>query len=250
MKKSLIIVGFFILVTGLAGGVFYYWQKQRNEASRQIDETANRRIYRDDQFGFEFRYPPLINGKKIEVVKTQNGDEFIYKIFNSEILGPSVSEGESPYNLRHFLELSLYDLKNSNFFFRLNYNVFYNNKENQWYITLNGNDGKAYNKKLDWDDIDGFLKENSKGVSIISENWPLIKTADGIVAYPVSAGANEETVVSYSILDKERLFYLNLHFVSFIPDLIDYNLPSEFKLEENLIGTSMKEIISTLKFTK
>ncbi|MEK7149786.1 MAG: hypothetical protein AAB757_02330 [Patescibacteria group bacterium] len=97
MKKSLVIIGFLILVAGLIGGI-WYWQKNKvvnnqpivvnqqtaSTTSQEVSQnsTSTWLTYKNDKYGFEFQYPSefhLIEKKSNYILNKDTINEKVYQ---------------------------------------------------------------------------------------------------------------------------------------------------------------------------
>lgn len=254
MFKPLLIA---ILALAVVAAVVFvggkYWGEEAEETvSLPQTKVEEWKIYRNQEYGFEFRYPVEINNRVTSL--TENGSNIL--LFENSQSGYSQ---HITLNIKSLNE-SLYTPPEASPRNVLNVGkgfdrVVYDSKSDLWYFWdgVSGISGELSNfKKMSWDDVFVYLQYNK----------PLIKTYSGQIAF-YYAGAQTEGYNSwtgYHIFDRSNSLYLNfIHSTAYLPygDIIenldgtkDYLPPKisqeEVDREDIAIDKIIEEIIKTI----
>lgn len=230
--------------------------RNENQVSQQVSPPASRvysnakewKTYKDSEIGLEFQYPASVNGEATEIIRKQIGNEFSYGIARYststyDLGGRYLSEFDQ------YLGLYFYFLRDSKQYVGLG-NVYFNGVERQWYMVKSENAGGLESriiseKKISWDEAESLLRQNDRYQSLTGAQWPILKTTDGVVAYPRSTKSGQESSVSYIIVNRDKLAYIDLGIVRLIMGNVN---PSELKSQSELFESIMKKMVQTIKF--
>jgi len=201
------------------------------------DETANWKTYRNDTLGFEFKYPPQINGNTLSVTTDYSPTGGVRFHLLKSTLNPitvtanrfsdfsypeqrDAKDGGTPV-----LTVGV-DLGGSG-------GYIFDPSNNRWHTRDN------VQVERTWEEMYNYFN------SYLPDGLAVVKTASDYSAFPFSGSAYESSWEGYRIFDTERRVYLNInHGIEYAPE----NMRSESENLSKAIRAALPTIAKTVKF--
>lgn len=215
------------------------------------DETANWKTYRNENLGFEFKYPAQINGKPVSIVERKDYKDFL--LFQSKIPYGSPTEGKGGELEQSYFtnQITFSAHKLSDFAYpepqgkiyapTLTVGVdlggqggyIYEPSKNRWHSREN------LQQELTWEEMYKYFG------SYLPTGMSVVKTLSGPNAFPYGGEAYESYWDGYRIFDTGHSLFLNFyHSYGYTPESVKV----EVEKENKLIREFLQGISKTVKF--
>ena len=214
------------------------------------DGVVNWQTYRNENLGFEFKYPTQINGKPVSVVERENLKDFL--LFQSEIpYGPPIKRKGELVQPHFSHQITFSAKKFSDFVYpapqgqiyaptlKVGVSIgglsgyIYDPSKNLWHSLVN------LQEELTWEEMYKYFS------SYLPEDFPIIKTTSGHNAFPYSGSAYENYWDGYRVFNTDDGLYLNFnHDDGYAPEIVK----AEAEKEDKAIREFLQNVVATVTF--